>query len=122
MPPCCWLLRMWPRYWWYSPDPNSPAYGLLDFSMGGPRDSVGLELVGVGEVTTLASGEAAVLAAAVSVSSFLMREVMSKPRKGFCSGVRPDTGEASLVVAGSGLLAGDREHASGTIRNISKNI
>ena len=48
--------------------------------MGGPRESVGLVLL-LGE----AGGDMETLSLMIGSSSFLMSEVMSKPRKGFCS-------------------------------------
>ena len=66
--------------------------------MGGPLVMVGLELLlgeEGGEVFTLAGGS----------SSFLMREVMSNPLKGFCSVVL--LGEISFRSSSwLGLLAG----------------
>ncbi len=96
-------LRSWPRYCWYRLEPNSPAYGLEDFSMGGPRVMVGLELL-LGELGREPESLADSVLAGAS-SSFLISEVMSNPRNGFCSLV-VRVGDINLL---SGELAGDRE-------------
>ena len=95
-------LRMWPRYCWYRLEPNSPAYGLEDFSRGGPRLMVGLELL-LGELGREPESLSGSLAGASS--SFLISEVMSNPRNGLCS-LEVRAGDINLL---SGELAGERD-------------